>query len=574
MEFETKVCQNCQTDFTIEPDDFGFYEKIGVPAPTFCPECRTVRRLCWRNEMSFYKRKCDALNHNENLISIYHPDERLTVYDYKQWWSDDWDSLDYGQDYNFSKPFFLQWKDLMSTIPLQCLSNSKATNSDYCNVAEESRDSYMSSGSWKIERTFYSNRVLDIKDSSDLYIGDNLELCYEDVLCTDCFRIFYSINCKSCVDSYFLYDCRGCTSCFGCTNLRNKSYYMWNKQLSKEEYEKKISEINLKSNETVSKLKEKFKDLCSNSIHRFSNQIKTFNSTGDNLEEAKNCKNCFDIKKDVENSKFVHWGGRNLKEGYDSGPGVGDAELVYEVFDTGIGNFRNLFTSVVYSSSNIEYCFNCYGSSYLFGCIGLRNKNYCILNKQYTKEEYFKIVEKIKKQMKDIPYIDKKGVKYGYGEFFPSELSPFCYNETQAQDYFPLTKEEAVSKGYRWREKKKPQYQATIKAKDLPNNLDDVKESITKEIISCLHEGKCEDRCAEVYKITQEELNLYRRLKVPLPRLCFLCRHENRLRMRNPMKLWKRTCMKEGCNNEFETSYAPERPEIIYCEKCYQSEVI
>jgi hypothetical protein len=31
--------------------------------------------------------------------------------------------------------------------------------------------------------------------------------------------------------------------------------------------------------------------------------------------------------------------------------------------------------------------------------------------------------------------------------------------------------------------------------------------------------------------------------------------------------------MKEGCNNTFETSYAPERPEIVYCERCYQGEV-
>ena len=54
------------------------------------------------------------------------------------------------------------------------------------------------------------------------------------------------------------------------------------------------------------------------------------------------------------------------------------------------------------------------------------------------------------------------------------------------------------------------------------------------------------------------------------------------------MKLWHRTCMCKGtndkgntvdhghdgkCLNEFETPYAPDRSEIIYCEKCYQKEV-
>jgi len=36
MDTETKQCQNCKKDFTIEPDDFAFYEKIKVPTPTFC----------------------------------------------------------------------------------------------------------------------------------------------------------------------------------------------------------------------------------------------------------------------------------------------------------------------------------------------------------------------------------------------------------------------------------------------------------------------------------------------------------------------------------------------------------
>ena len=42
---------------------------------------------------------------------------------------------------------------------------------------------------------------------------------------------------------------------------------------------------------------------------------------------------------------------------------------------------------------------------------------------------------------------------------------------------------------------------------------------------------------------------------------------------RGPVKLWHRKCMNKGCNNEFETSYAPERPEIVYCESCYNQEV-
>jgi hypothetical protein len=55
MKTETKTCQNCKKDFTIESEDFNFYEKIKVPPPTFCPECRIIRRMLWRNFRSLFK---------------------------------------------------------------------------------------------------------------------------------------------------------------------------------------------------------------------------------------------------------------------------------------------------------------------------------------------------------------------------------------------------------------------------------------------------------------------------------------------------------------------------------------
>ena len=582
MQGETKKCQNCKKDFVIEPEDFSFYQKIKVPPPTFCSQCRTIRRLCFRNEMSFFKRKCDAPGHDEMLISVFHPDEKLVVYDINYWWGDKWDPASYGKEYDFSRPFFAQWKELRDRFPLQNLSNSKANNSDYCNVAEESKDSYMCSGSWRIEHSFYSNRITDAKDSSDLYVVNRSELSYDNVICSDCYRLFYSLNCRNCIDSYFLYDCVGCNNCFGCTNLRNKSYCMWNKQLSRDEYNEKISELNLKDYTEVTKLKQKFNDFYLKSMHRFANQIKVVDSTGDNIIGVKNCKNCFDATGVMEDIKYSHWLAVSAKDVYDSGPGIGLAELAYECFDTGAGNFRSLFSNVVYYSNEVEYSFNCYSCSNLFGCIGLKSKNYCIFNKQYSKEEYEILVEKIKKHMNEMPYIDKNGNVYKYGEFFPSELSPFAYNETVAQDYFPLKKDEALKAGYKWRDRKTREYNITLKAEDLPGNLENAPQSIAKEIIGCLHAGKCEDRCVLAFKITEEELNLYKRLEVPLPRLCFGCRHDERLRKRNPMRLWRRFCMckmkdhfhGEGkCEVEFETPYAPGRPEIIYCERCYNAGV-
>ena len=94
---ENKTCQNCKQDFTIESDDFAFYEKIKVPPPTFCPECRLQRRLAWRNERSLYKRNCNLCK--DSMFAIYPADTPFPVYCNRCWFSDDWDVIDYGKEY-------------------------------------------------------------------------------------------------------------------------------------------------------------------------------------------------------------------------------------------------------------------------------------------------------------------------------------------------------------------------------------------------------------------------------------------------------------------------------------------
>jgi hypothetical protein len=198
----------------------------------------------------------------------------------------------------------------------------------------------------------------------------------------------------------------------------------------------------------------------------------------------------------------------------------------------------------------------CYHSKDLFGCVGLNQKQYCIFNKQYTKEEYEKLVPKI------IEHMQKTGE---WGKFFPIEISPFGYNETVAQEYLPLTKEEAQARGYNWKDKDKKEYQP--QSYELPDSIDEIDKGILDKVLAC-------ESCGKNYKIIPHELMRLKQFKMPAPRLCFDCRHEARMNLRNPRILYHRQCMNEGCANEFETTYAPERPEKIYCEDCYQKAVI
>ena len=176
------------------------------------------------------------------------------------------------------------------------------------------------------------------------------------------------------------------------------------------------------------------------------------------------------------------------------------------------------------------------------------------------------MVEKIKKHMDEMPYIDSKGRVYKHGEFFPYELCPYGYNESIIDDYFPLSKKEILERGYPYKEKVDNLYTITLNTQDIPDNIKDIDDSILNEIIGCEKSGRA-------FKLTPLELQFYRRMNTPIPRLHPDERYKERLLLRNPLKLYHRKCMKEGCTNEFETSYAPERPEIIYCERCYQQEV-
>jgi hypothetical protein len=573
MDSETRNCQNCKKDFMIEPDDFGFYEKIKVPPPTFCPACRLQRRMAWRNERTLHRNKCAKTG--KNLISSFSSDSPFIVYERDVWWGDEWNATEFGIDYDFSKPFFKQYRELMEKTPHPNLSIGKCVNTSYGNYIGEFRNSYLVSASWVGDNIAYSSRCNDCKDSMDMFTVNKCEFSYDCVSSSKCYETSFSHNADSCTSSYFLYDCKNCINCFGCTGLRNKSNCMWNVQLTKEGYDKKLKELDIGNFENFQKVKAEFEKLKLKAIRRFANIVNSNNVSGDDIFHADNCHYCFFIKDEMKDLKFMINAVDGLKDSYD-GYGTGaNSELLYEGMDSGVNGAKQLFVLTVWECLNAEYCWNCHGCNNIFGCVGLRNKNYCILNKQYSKEDFFKLREQIIEHMNKMPYFDKKGRTYKYGEYFPTEISPFGYNETISQDYFPLSKEEISANGYNWMEREKPEYSVSILARDLPNHIKDTNEDILNLIIEC-------ESCKRPYRIIQNEHIFLKRFNLPLPRKCFECRHQERFKKVNPLKLWRRACMcdkenhfhgTEKCQVEFETSYSPDRPEIVYCEKCYQQEV-
>ena len=580
MKSETKKCQNCKTDFVIDPDDFGFYEKIKVPPPTFCPDCRRQRRNAWRNYFSLYSRKCASCV--KPVISLYAPDSDVIIYCNKCWWNDKWDPKSYGMNYDFSKPFFTQFRELIGRIPHMSVVNDDGIASLNCEYTQDwwfSKNCYMCFGGWYVENVMYSFFILAGRDMMDcMNIRSKNEWLYECIIARDSYQVKNSQYALGCIDSQFLYNCNYCSNCFMCTNLRNKKYHFQNKEYLKEEYDKILESYKLDTFSGVQKAQKEFDDFILKHPKRYVEIFHSLNCTGDVISDSKNLKDCF-IAKKSENCRYCEFIAGD-KDSYDL---VVSGE-VSECYEGVVADHSqlNLFGFFTVKSQDVRYTQHCHNCKHCFGCVGLRDANYCIFNKQHTKEEYEKLVPKIIEQMNAMPYIDTTGNEYKFGEYYPIEISTFGYNETLAPEHFPLSKEEALERGYKWQDNmQKTTGKETLKSENIPDSINDIRDDILEQVLACTD-------CGRNYKIVPNELNFYRKMKIPISRRCFHCRHARRLVKRNPFKLWHRQCMCGGpgspertakhqhedqCQNKFETVYAPDRPEIVYCEKCYQAEV-
>lgn len=253
-----KNCLKCSSLFEIEPEDLQFYDKVSpvfggtkypIPAPDLCSDCRQQNRIAFRNERTFYNRVCDRCK--KNKISVYEPDAPYVVYCQDCWWNDGWSGLDYGVDFDFSRPFFEQWDVLNRRVPQLGLLLNRCENSDFCNQTTGLKNCYLCVNSTFSEDSYYSKGLSSSRDCMDCLKVYECELCYECIDCHHCYNGKLLQNCRNCSDSSYLYDCQGCQSCFGCAGLRNKKYHWFNEPLTPEEYERRLKEASLMSKEKI-----------------------------------------------------------------------------------------------------------------------------------------------------------------------------------------------------------------------------------------------------------------------------------------------------------------------------------
>lgn len=516
------ICKLTNKDFQIKVEDLSFYKKISpkinnqiflLPNPTLSPEGRLMRRMSWRNDRSFYKRLCDYSK--QSMISIYPEKTEFPVYHPDAWWGDSWDAKDFGLEINFNKPFFEQWAELLKRVPRKGIDIVNCENSYYCNYCGDDKNCYLDIAGEANEDCYFNLFTKYSKNCVDCTFVYNSELTYDSISCYRCHDVICGYYLENCTNCAFSFDLKSCNNCLFCSNLRHKKYHIYNQPVTKAQYEFALAQLALNTTSGLDQAKKIWKQVIADAVHRDMYVLNSENCTGNDIENSKNCHHCFNVS-NSEDCKYLY-DVLDAKDCYDLNYSLYHPEASYELIST-LNMKYSAFCMASHYCHSSYYCDQCENSENLFGCIGIKKGKYCILNKQYSKGDYEKLLAKLISHMQETKE---------WGEFFPYTLSPWGYNETVAYEYYPLQKDFALEKGFNWTNK-----------------------TFTKE-----------------FKLIKQEQEFYSKINVATPVISPQERHLERLAMRNPRQLYARTCSISG--KPIISSYHSDEKVKVYCEEQY-----
>lgn len=539
-------------DSTHKPSPFevDFCRSRGFPLSPCEPFERLREMLLFVNHVNLYQGT--SAKSGKRMLTWIPPESGLTVYDIGEWEEDSWDALDYGRDYDFSRPFFPQFAALFSKVPVYNLSNiiSLMENSDYTNCIGSAKNCYLIFEATEVEDCSFSFFVVRSRNIIDSTAVADCELCYSCKNIRGCYNLKFGDDCSGCSDSFFLDSCQNCRHCYGCVNLTQKEYHWYNQPLTKEDYVQKLSEIDLGSHSTLSRERERFSTFRQTFPQRAMNGRSNENSAGNYLNHTKNCHNCFFVSdsEDCEHSLGLVRAKNSI---YYAAYG-NDSELIYNTVHSGDSAYELRYCFECWMNvQNLEYCGFCtHGASHCFGCVSVKRRSYCILNKQYSKTEYEALLPRIRSHMKETGE---------YGRFFPPFVSPHSYNMCATDAYLPLPREQVLERGLRWHEESSDNFTSTT---TLPDHINDVPDGACDWTLRCESSGK-------PYRLTAHELRYYREQRLSPPRIAPMVRVKALTRYYALHPLQQISCRK--CSSNVPTVYGNGSRKVL-CDSCFQEQ--
>jgi hypothetical protein len=545
-----RTCAESGKPFEITEKDVEMCKSLRVPPPTTDWIVGMRQKRSFMGGFDLYRRE---LPNGKSIVTMYDPESFSKFIPTEEWYSDTFDPMVYGFDARPEEPFFAQWERLARAVPRPALwYDAKSEKSDWSIYYLNVKNGYNCFGTWESEDVTYTDQTGFTKHSSDLSLCYGCEWCYDCVLCKHCASTSFSERCVAGANLLFCLGCQNCNDCFGCSNLRNKKYCFLNEQLTEEACKQKISGIDLTNNHVVEEWRERIKrEIWEKAFRPGSSIINSENVEGDDIQDTHDS-----VGASLYSSERVYHGilEEKARDSYNTITGMNLERCVND--NASFDSYECRMTNFCIACMDVEYSEMLTSCEHCFGCHSLKHKKFCIFNKQYTEEEYWKIVDAIKAAML---------VRGEYGKFFPQKVNPLAYNGSHAIAIFPMTEAEARKIGMRWYSFTEEQKGEAGPASSIPEKLADTKDEILKQAFRCPVTNR-------IFRIVKPELEFHREMNLALPRVHPSVRRYGRAAQQFPLYLNQRPC--DSCQIIMWTRIPPSHTAPVFCQDCYEKVVI
>ncbi|MDA1038208.1 MAG: hypothetical protein O2877_00790 [bacterium] len=543
-----KTCSITGRKWIMAEEDIERFRKFNVPPLKVAPETFTNQYMVLHTGFSWWWNT--DVETGKPILTHIHPSRPFKVMNDKSWANKDF--TEQGRDVD-SRLFFDQLFDLATDVPQSAWRNMEDPINSIARISLGNQDSYFTVAA-RAKKSFYIADSYDVENCAEATWSSKLNDSYNLVRGVNISRSMVVRESRNCLNCAFIFDCRDCDSCFFSWNQRQAKFLWRNEQLSEGEWKKRWAELDLGSAKRFYDLMDEFKQQLSSEIVWPENfNIKSQNSTGEYLE------NCLDCERSwycdgMQRGWWSVWGSEGAEDSalgidYRSNNGFGNPAVV--------DSSQCRFSILVNRSQRLEYCIECHDCEDCFGCVGLKRKKFCILNKQYTEQEYWQKLDELKTKMLE----DGE-----YGQSFPQRFAVTPYRHSAAPIVF--TPDEVESLGVmdfdadadgafgNWEGKE------MHKIEDIPDHINDVGDEWVGRTI-------WDPVMKRPFGILKPELEFYRKMNIPVPREHFIARIETSLWPEVLMMSQHETSCKK-CEKIIEVADSRAYPNRkIYCRTCY-----
>lgn len=515
-----RTCKITKRSFQITKEEQEAYDHFALPYPEACREERLRQALCFLNERRLFWRTCSVTG--QRIVSIYPETAPFPVVTTEVVQQLQAGNLRYGRDYDLRAPFFDQLYDVWRAVPRAATSAEQTVKSSAVHLTLFANHATLVSHSFYIDDCLYSLHLVDCKHCIDCLHCSRLTRSYQCVDCHDGALLRYSTHSSGCSDSWFLYDSRNCRHCLCCVGLQDKKFCIFNAPVSEHEYWETLRTWNLDNRSACEDVRDRFAAFVREHAR---NKFFTDNpgsGSGNSLYRSSRIVHSYNCQ---DSAGLIDCYALFRADGCVQGVGFGDGlEDSAQFISVGLGASRVVNCIECYDGvSDLSYSIGCKRSSHLFGCVGLVDREYCILNRQYSRSRYADLTGAIRRQL----------VTDGsWGRFFNLFFTPFAYNQSAAGDYMPLGEIQATYLGYGWAvEDEELRPSELLRAVDAAGGeigemplafSDRAIETLPQQIYVCELMGK-------PFQLSPREITLYLELGVCPPARSFEQRHKERL---------------------------------------------